>query len=85
VVLKHDSLYYMFAEGRGDIAHLLTSRHKVIWTDKGNVQIRLPNGEPLTPGPYGTPTVWKEGDAWYLFYERNDEGIWLATSKDLMV
>lgn len=85
MVLKHDSLYYMFAEGRDDIAHLLTSRDKVNWIDRGNLQIRQANGEPLSAGPYGTPTVWKEGNTWYLFYERNDEGIWLATSNDLTV
>jgi predicted GH43/DUF377 family glycosyl hydrolase len=39
----------------------------------------------LTPGPYGTPTVFIEKGVWYLFYERNDDGIWVATSTDLKV
>jgi predicted GH43/DUF377 family glycosyl hydrolase len=85
MVIRHDSLYYMFAEGRNDIAHLLTSSDKIHWEDHGSLQIRQTNGEPLTPGPYGTPTVFIEGDVWHLFYERNDEGIWHATSTDLKV
>ena len=83
MVVRRDSIYYMFAEGRNDIAHLLTSRDKITWTDHGSLNIRQTNGQPLSPGPYGTPTVYIEDDVWYLFYERNDEGIWLATSRDL--
>lgn len=83
MVIKHDSIYYMFAEGRGDIAHMLTSTDKIHWTDHGSLVVKQTNGEPLSRGPYGTPTVYVEGDVWYLFYERNDEGIWLATSRDL--
>jgi hypothetical protein len=33
--------------------------------------------------PVGTPTVWVENGNWYLFYERLDKGVWLATSKDV--
>lgn len=83
MVVRHDSLYYMFAEGRSDIAHMLTSTDKINWTDHGSLEIKQSNGEPLTPGPYGTPTVYTEGNVWHLFYERNDEGIWHATSEDL--
>jgi predicted GH43/DUF377 family glycosyl hydrolase len=83
MVLKHDSLYYMFAEGRNDVAHMMTSKDKIHWKDHGSLQITQTTGEPLTPGPYGTPSVFIEGAVWYLFYERNDEGIWLAASKDL--
>lgn len=83
IVLKRGDLYYMFAEGRNDIAHLLTSTDKINWTDQGSLDVRLANGQPLTPGPYGTPSVYVEDDVWHLFYERNDEGIWHATSKDL--
>ena len=84
-VMKHDSLYYMFAESRGDSAHLLTSSDRINWQDKGALDIRTKNGKPIEKGPYGTPTVWKEGDIWYLFYERNDAAVWLATSKDLKI
>ena len=84
MVLKDDSLYYMFAEGKNDIAHMLTSTDKIHWSDHGSLKILQTNGEPLTPGPCGTPTVFIEGDVWYLFYERNDDGVWLATSTDLM-
>lgn len=83
VVVKYDGVYYMFAEGRNDIAHLLTSTDKIHWKDLGSLKIRYTNGQPLTPGPYGTPTIFIEGDVWYLFYERNDNGIWLASSRNL--
>lgn len=82
-VIKSDSLYYMFAEGRGDTAHLLTSPDRIHWTERGNLDIRQVNGQSIAPGSYGTPAVWKENGIWYLFYERNDLGIWLATSKDV--
>ncbi|MCD6308650.1 MAG: glycosylase [Candidatus Latescibacteria bacterium] len=81
-VVHHGGLYYMFAEGRGDIAHMLTSADRVNWDDHGSLDIRYTDGKPLSPGPYGTPTVWIEGDTWYLFYERNNEAVWLAASTD---
>ncbi|UFH52614.1 glycosylase [Spirosoma sp. KNUC1025] len=84
-VVKDGNTYYMFAEGKEDIAHLLTSTDRINWQEKGPLDVRYVNGQPLTKGPYGTPTAWKEGDTWYLFYERRDHAIWLATSKDLNV
>ncbi len=81
-VVKHHGVYYMFAEGRDDVAHMLTSNDRINWEDQGSLDIRYLDGRPLSPGPYGTPTVWVEGDTWYLFYERNDEGVWLASSSD---
>ena len=81
-VVIHDGKYYMFAEGKNDIPHLLTSDDGIHWKREGPLDIRYVNGEPLTPGPYGTPTVWIEDGKWYLFYERNDEAIWLAVSTD---
>jgi len=75
----------MFSEGKGDTAHMLTSTDKVHWAEKGNLDIRLTNGNPISKGPYGTPSVLKEKGVWYLFYERDDSGIWLATSKDLKI
>lgn len=85
MVVKSDSVYYMFAEGRNDIAHMLTSTDRIRWEEQGALDIRYVNGTPLSKGPYGTPAVWHEGDVWYLFYERGDLGIWLATSTDLKV
>ena len=105
MVLKEGDTWYMFAEGRNDIAHLLTSTDRIHWEDQGSLDVRhvngeplkkgdygpdrkpLPNveGQPLSAGPYGTPTVWRENGTWYLFYERHDLGIWLATSPDLKV
>lgn len=85
MVLKVDGTYHMFAEGRNDVAHRLTSTDRINWTDHGSLDIRLRDGSPLSEGPYGTPTAWYENNTWYLFYERNDMGIWLATSSDLSV
>ena len=85
MVIKVNGTYHMFAEGESDVAHRLTSTDRINWTDQGSLDIRQTDGTPLSKGPYGTPTVWKENDTWYLFYERNDLGIWLATSKDLNV
>ena len=85
MVVHTDSLYIMFAEGRGDTAHMLSSADKIHWKDHGSLTIQTKNGQPLSPGPYGTPTAWKEDSTWYLFYERNDSAIWLASSADLKV
>ena len=82
-VIKDNGTYYMFAEGRGDTAHLLLSKDRIHWEEQGNLDIRLTNGNTIPAGSYGTPTIWKENGAWYLFYERGDLGIWLATSTDL--
>ncbi|SCD21843.1 putative 6(G)-fructosyltransferase [Proteiniphilum saccharofermentans] len=80
-VIKDDGIYYMYAEGKNDIAHLLISTDGINWNSQGNLIIFTTNGDTI-PAPYGTPTVWIEDNTWYLFYERNDLGIWLATSKD---
>lgn len=85
MVVKHKGTYHMFAEGRNDIAHRLTSTDRIHWEAHGALDIRYVNGDSLSPGPYGTPTVWIENDTWYLFYERGDLGIWLARSQDLEV
>lgn len=82
-VLKDGDTYYMFAEGRDDIAHLLTSTDRIHWAEQGPLDIRMVNGDPISKGAYGTPTVWKEQETWYLFYERGDLGVWLARSMDL--
>jgi hypothetical protein len=85
MVVKHDGTYYMFAEGKHDIAQLLTSKDGIQWTLIGPLDIRLTDGQPIPPGPRGTPTAYFENGTWYLFYERRDLGIWLATSKDMKV
>ena len=84
-VVQHDGAYFMFAEGKNDIAHLLTSPDGRKWTDTGSLDIRKTDGSPISPGPYGTPAAWFEDGTWYLFYERGDQGVWLATSKDRKV
>ncbi len=83
MVVKQGDVFYMFAEGRGDRAHLLTSKDGIHWTRQGQLDVRRTNGEAIESGPYGTPTAWFENDVWYFFYERRDLGIWLATSKDM--
>jgi beta-1,2-mannobiose phosphorylase / 1,2-beta-oligomannan phosphorylase len=82
-VVKHAGSYYLFSEGRGDIAHMLKSTDGRQWTEQGDLEIRRVDGSPIRPGPYGTPTVWVENGIWHLFYERNDAAVWLARSKDL--
>ncbi len=82
-VVRQDGLYQMFAEGKGDVAHRLSSPDGVHWTDFGSLDVRKVDGSPIPPGPYGTPTAWFENGVWHLFYERRDEGVWLATSRDL--
>lgn len=81
-VQKSGDTYYMFAEGIGDQAHLLTSRDWIHWKEQGTLSILRTDGQPIPPGPFGTPTVWLEHETWYLFYERSDLGVWLATSTD---
>lgn len=84
-VVKYQGKYIMVAEGENDIAHLLTSPDGIKWERRGNIDIRKVNGSPIDKGAYGTPTLWKEKNKWYLFYEREDRGIWLATSADMKV
>lgn len=70
--------YFLFAEGLNDRAKLLTSTDRIHWTERGTLKILDTQGRPIPEGPYGTPTVWVEGDSWSLFYERGDLGVWLA-------
>lgn len=84
-IVKRGDTYYMFAEGFQDQPHLFTSQDAVNWRRVGQLDVRLANGDPIEEGPYGTPTIWVEDGTWYLFYERRDLGIWLATSKDRKV
>ena len=81
-VLPRPGGYAMFAEGEGDIAHRLSSSDGVAWRDEGRLDVRTRSGAPLPPGPYGTPSVVVAGGTWHLFYERDDKGVWLATSTD---
>ncbi|HEY2158212.1 MAG TPA: glycosylase [Isosphaeraceae bacterium] len=84
-IVRADGAFWMFAEGAGDIAHLLTSRDGKAWTELGPLDIRKVDGSPISAGPRGTPAVWVEGGVWYLFYERGDHAVWLATSRDRKV
>lgn len=84
-IIPHAGTLYMFAEGEQDWAQLLTSQDGIAWTHVGKLDVRLSNGDPISDGPYGTPTAWFENGVWNLFYERGDKGIWLARSKDLKV
>ena len=77
--------YSMFAEGTHDVAHRLSSTDGVAWREEGALDVRTRSGAPLSPGPYGTPSVVVEGGTWHLFYERDDKGVWLATSSDRRV
>ena len=85
MIVRQSGTFFMFAEGRGDQAQLLRSENGVDWTRVGTLDVRKKDGTPIEPGPYGTPTAWYEGGTWYLFYERRDLGVWLATSSDMKV
>ena len=85
MIVPHEGTFYMFAEGRNDVAQQLTSQDGIHWNRIGSLDVRSKNGQPIPSGPYGTPTVWLENGVWYLFYERNDAGVWLATSTDRKV
>jgi beta-1,2-mannobiose phosphorylase / 1,2-beta-oligomannan phosphorylase len=82
-VVRHGGAYYLFSEGRDDFTHLLKSKDGRQWMEQGDLDLRRVDGRPIPPGPYGTPSVWVEKGIWYLFYERNDAAVWLASSKDL--
>lgn len=84
-VVHHKNKYYLFAEGLNDIAHLMISDDGINWKRAGDLDIRSKNGKPISEGPRGTPAAWVENGTWYLFYERGDEAIWLATSTDMKV
>jgi len=83
MIVPHKGVYYMFAEGAGDQAQLFRSEDGIQWRLMGALDVRRKNGTPIEPGPYGTPTAFYEDGTWYLFYERRDLGIWLATSTDM--
>jgi predicted GH43/DUF377 family glycosyl hydrolase len=85
MVVRHEGTYFMFAEGARDRAHLLTSPDGIHWSRVGQLDVRCSSGEPLSDGPYGTPTAWIEDGTCYLFYERRDQGVWLARSRDMRV
>jgi predicted GH43/DUF377 family glycosyl hydrolase len=80
-VVKNDGTYFMYAEGKNDITHLLISGDGINWEEQGDIVILTVNGDTI-PEPYGTPTVLIEDGKWSLLYERNDEAIWLAVSND---
>lgn len=82
-VVRCHGAYLMFAEGKDDIAHWLSSLQGVCWQKRGPLDIRLAAGGPIPDGPRGTPAVWFERGVWHLYYERMDHGVWLATSRDL--
>jgi sucrose-6-phosphate hydrolase SacC (GH32 family) len=84
-VVKADGTYYMFAESVNDRAQWLTSTDRIHWTRQGTLDIRKANGDPIADGPFGTPAVLHEDGKWYLFYERDDVAVWLASSPDLKV
>src|ERR1041384_6763964 len=49
-IIRRDNTYYMFAEGRDDIAHLLTSKDRLHWQEQGDLDIRQTDGQPISAG-----------------------------------
>jgi len=74
--------FRMVAEGEYDIAHGLVSRDLATWRPCGPLDVRLATGGPLPDGPRGTPVLLAAAGRWLLFYERRDDGVWLADSPD---
>jgi hypothetical protein len=72
-VVKSDSTYYMYAEdeytGNGENVHIVlyTSSDRINWTRHGTVLEKV--GEGWESHEAATPTVWKEGNLWYMLYE----------------
>ena len=83
MIIKRDDHYFMFAEAAGNQSQLLESNDGIHWSRTRTLDVRQVNGEPLKPGPLGTPTVFVQDDVWHMYYERYDSGIWLARSTDL--
>jgi len=88
-IVKDGGTYYMYAEneftddGNGATIDLYTSTDKVSWTRAGVVL--SPGGAGWEASDVGTPTVWKEGNKWFMLYEGFDSGagkVGLATSAD---
>ena len=80
-VEKVDGMYYMFAEDENEEGHALVSKNGISWKEQGLLKIFTVAGDTM-PGPYGTPTIWIEQGTWYLFYERDDDAVWLAKTED---
>ena len=74
--------FLMVAEGEHDVAHLLLSRDLASWRPCGPLDICLTSGAAIPDGPRGTPTLWIDRGLVHLYYERFDDGVWLATSRD---
>jgi hypothetical protein len=85
MVLIHDGEYHLFAEGESDRTVHYASRDGLSWVRLGVVSVRQADGTPISPAPFGTPTVFLWDNTYYLFYERLDDGIYVATSHDLEV
>jgi hypothetical protein len=81
-VVRCGDWFRMVAEGEDDVAQLLASRDLVTWRPCGPLDIRLASGAAIPSGPRGTPTLWFDRGLWHLYYERRDDGVWLATSRD---
>ena len=76
--------YYMAAEGRRRHRQLLTSHDRVHWERQGSLDVRPAAAGRSRRTLRHTHAV--DGRRqWYLFYERGDQGIWLATSTDRKV
>jgi predicted GH43/DUF377 family glycosyl hydrolase len=84
-VVHEGDQWYLFAEGRDDVPHWLTSADGITWTRQGDLDVRKRDGTPVPKGPLGTPFVLRTAAGWNLLYERQDAGIWLARSPDLKV
>ena len=68
MVVRQDGRYYMFSEGLNDQAQLMTSADGLVWRREGTLDVRMRDGSPIPPGPFGTPNGLYRDGRWYLLY-----------------
>jgi beta-1,2-mannobiose phosphorylase / 1,2-beta-oligomannan phosphorylase len=54
MIVPHESMLYMFAEGLADQAELLTSPDGINWKRVGPLDVRMTDGKPIEPGTCST-------------------------------
>ena len=86
-VVKHHNTYYMAVEDEysGDEednhSDLYTSTDRIKWDSHGKIKILEPDGA-ISKLKAGSPVLFYDEGQWYLFYEDDDRGVWLATTAD---
>jgi len=82
----HDGARFLLAAETGDDQmQLFDSADGLAWQSRGPIDVRDTRGQPLPARTRrGTPTLFVTAGLYYLYYELDDAGIWLARSRDLV-